>query len=389
MDLSSVGTALLGRLADIGDRMAARIQEEIESYRDGSLVPSESLCRSCARNAELVLGCLAHGAEADVRSAWETGRLRAEEGVPLADTLHAYRIGFEFIWALIREEAGEHPEVTDADLVAGSSVVWALFGRYAEAVAVAYREAAAELTSQREARRSALAEALFTGVIADPTTLGEAAGQLGLPEHGPYAVVAAQVPGGPGAEPLPGIEAALRAAHAPSIWRLLPDQQIGLVSLAVAGAENAGLRALRRGGARVGISPRFDSLRDTPQALRFARLALTGLHGDAPGVALFDDRPLAMLAAAAPAEAARLVAVVLAPVLGLPAPERTRLLDTLERWYASGGSAAETARQMFVHANTVRYRLRRIEELTNRPLSDPRAVAELGAALQARHVLPR
>ncbi|MFF7476885.1 helix-turn-helix domain-containing protein [Streptomyces sp. NPDC008092] len=389
MSLSSVGTALLARLPEIGGQMAARIRSDVDTYRDASLVPPDSLVDSCIRNAGLVLGCFAHGDAPDVRSAWETGRIRAENGVPLADTLHAYRIAFELLWALMREEAGGHPEVTEADLLEGSSVLWTLFGRYAEGVATAYREKATELTSRAEARRSALAEALFTGVIADPATLGEAAGQLGLPEHGPYVVIAAAVSGGPGAEPLPGIEAALREVHVASTWRLLPEAQIGLVSLDPTDARSMGLRVLRRSRARIGTSPRFDSLRDTPKALRFARLALAGLPGTGPGLARFDDNPLAMLAAAAPSEAARLVELVLTPVLGLPTPERARLLETLGQWFAAGGSAAEVAARMFVHPNTVRYRIRRIEELTGRRLSDPRAVAEIGAALHTLHVLPR
>jgi hypothetical protein len=388
MDLSDVGAALHARLPELGERMARRIRAEVESYADESLIPFASLRESCQGNADLVLGHFAYGSPADVRPARQTGRLRAEQGVPLAETLHAYRIGFEFLWSQILEEARRRPEVTDAVLVAGSSEIWALFGRYAEAVAAAYRETSAELALQREARRSALVEALFTGVIADRTTSWEAARQLGLPERGPYAVVAATVPG-PGEEPLPGIETALRDAHIPSAWRLLPDQQIGLVALASPEAERTGLRVLRRCRARLGVSPCFDSLRDTPQALRFARLALAGLPGEGPGVARFDDSPLAMLVAAAPEEASRLVRVVLGPVLDLPAPDRARLLETLGHWYAAGGTTAEAAQRMFLHPNTVRYRLRRLEELTGRSLSDPAALADLGAALHVLRVLPR
>lgn len=179
------------------------------------------------------------------------------------------------------------------------------------------------------------------------------------------------------------MEASLRHAHLPSAWRLLADQQIGLIAVGAPEAEATGLRILRRAGARAGVSPRFSSLRDTPQALRFARLALAGLPGGGPGVARFDDNPLAMLVAAAPAEATHLMNVVLKPVLDLPGLERTRLLDTLEHWFDAGSSAATTAQRLYVHPNTVRYRLRRVEELTGRSLSDPHTVADLGAALLA------
>ncbi|GAA3077329.1 PucR family transcriptional regulator [Streptomyces glomeratus] len=382
MDFSGVAAALHSRLPELGERIAKRIRSDVVAYRDEALIPFDSLRRSCTANADLVLRHLCRADAPDPGPARETGRVRAEQGMPLADVLHAYRIGFEFLWSEILEEAYLHPEVSDGQLVAHSAEIWSLFGLYAEAVAEAHRETTAELTLQRQARRSALVEALFTGVIADRTTLWEAARELGLPERGPYAVVAAES-AAPGTEPLVGIETALRQAHLPSAWRLLPDQQIGLVALTTQAAERTGLRILRRARARVGVSPGFDSLRETPQALRFARLALASLPGSGPGVARFDDKPLAMVVAAAPAEASHLVKVALGPLLDLPAPERARLVETLEHWFAAAGSVAVAAESLFVHPNTVRYRLRRIEELTGRSLSDPRTAADLGAALLA------
>lgn len=383
--MSDVVAALRARVPELGEQMALRIRAQVDAYKDDSLTPFDSLVRSTTSNAALVLDRLgrADAADPDPSPSRETGRTRAEQGMPLADTLHAYRIGFAFLWSEILAEARTRPEVSDAELVSQSAEIWALFGQYAQTVATAHREASAELTSQREARRSALAEALFTGVIADRTTLRDAARELGLPERGPYAVAAA-VADAPGEEPLTGIESALRQAQLPSAWRLLPDQQIGLVALSTPAAEATLLRVLNRARtARVGVSPCFESLRDTPQALRFARLALAGLRHTGPGVARFDDDPLAMVVAAAPAEAAHLVDVTLRPVLGLPAAERARLLETLEQWFATSGSAKDAAGRLFVHPNTVRYRLRRVEELTQRSLSDPRAVAHIGAALLA------
>nr|BBJ47840.1 hypothetical protein SAVMC3_04690 [Streptomyces avermitilis] len=263
MDLSGVVSALQARLPELGERMAQRIRSDVDAYKDASLIPFDSLRRSCTANADLLLYQLGRAGAQDPSPARETGRLRAEQGVPLADTLHAYRIGFEFLWTDILAEARNRPEVTDAQLVSQSAEIWALFGRYAEAVAAAYRETTAELTSRRQARRSALVEALFTGVIAD-RTLWEAARELGLPDRGPY-VVAAAAADAPGEEPLAGTEAALRQAQIPFAWRLLPDQQIGLAALPTATAESTCLSILRRAGARVGVSPCFHSLGDTPR----------------------------------------------------------------------------------------------------------------------------
>ncbi len=381
MNISGVVSALHARLPELGERMAERIRSDVDAYKNESLIPFDSLRRSCTANADLLLQQFGRPDPQAPGPARETGRLRAEQGVPLADTLHAYRIGFELLWSEVLAEARTHPEVTDAQLVSRSAELWTLFGHYAEAVAAAYRETTAELTAQRQARRSALVEALFTGAIAE-RTLWETARELGLPDRGPSLVAAASADA-PGEQPLAGTESALRQAGIPCAWRLLPDQQLGLAALSTPTAEATCLRVMRRSGARVGVSPSFDDLRDTPRALRFARLALSGLQGAGPGVARFDDDPLAMVVAAAPAEAAHLVDVVLRPLLDLPAAERARLLETLEHWYAAKGSATEAARGLFVHPNTVRYRLRRVEELTERSLSDPRAVADIGAALLA------
>jgi len=65
------------------------------------------------------------------------------------------------------------------------------------------------------------------------------------------------------------------------------------------------------------------------------------------------------------------------------AADREVLLDTLEAWRDCGGSTERAAKQLFVHPNTVRQRLRRIAELTGCTLSAPRDVAQLCLALEA------
>jgi len=50
---------------------------------------------------------------------------------------------------------------------------------------------------------------------------------------------------------------------------------------------------------------------------------------------------------------------------------RSYLLDTLESYMRNSGSVNAVARQMFLHRNTVRHRLRRIASLTGADLDDP------------------
>jgi DNA-binding PucR family transcriptional regulator len=60
---------------------------------------------------------------------------------------------------------------------------------------------------------------------------------------------------------------------------------------------------------------------------------------------------------------------------------RSTLVETLTAWFASGGSIEGAARALFVHPNTVRYRLRQVAELTGLTANDPRDAFTLEIAL--------
>ncbi|WP_028708717.1 PucR family transcriptional regulator [Propionicicella superfundia] len=61
--------------------------------------------------------------------------------------------------------------------------------------------------------------------------------------------------------------------------------------------------------------------------------------------------------------------------------ESEDLLITLQQYFEQGGSIEATARALFVHPNTVRYRLRRVEALTSYAPGDPRDAFVLRLAL--------
>ncbi|MDI6871179.1 MAG: PucR family transcriptional regulator ligand-binding domain-containing protein [Bacillota bacterium] len=63
----------------------------------------------------------------------------------------------------------------------------------------------------------------------------------------------------------------------------------------------------------------------------------------------------------------------------------TTLCETLERFLELSGNRKESARQLYIHRNTLNYRLRRIEELLGVDLGDPEARLKLLVALRARH----
>jgi hypothetical protein len=57
------------------------------------------------------------------------------------------------------------------------------------------------------------------------------------------------------------------------------------------------------------------------------------------------------------------------------------LLDTVSTFLETGGALEATARALFVHANTVRYRLRRVAEICGQAPGDPRGAFALRLAL--------
>ncbi len=59
------------------------------------------------------------------------------------------------------------------------------------------------------------------------------------------------------------------------------------------------------------------------------------------------------------------------------------LLHTLATYLEGGGALEACARALFVHPNTVRYRLRRVSDLTGRNPADPRDALVLRTALVA------
>ena len=68
---------------------------------------------------------------------------------------------------------------------------------------------------------------------------------------------------------------------------------------------------------------------------------------------------------------------------------RTALLDTLERYLAERRSVIESARALYIHPNTLRQRLGRIEELTGLELDrDDLLSLELAIKLARLHGPP-
>jgi Purine catabolism regulatory protein-like family/PucR C-terminal helix-turn-helix domain len=122
------------------------------------------------------------------------------------------------------------------------------------------------------------------------------------------------------------------------------------------------------------------------QALARARQArrVAALLGD--GVRVVDAAGLGsveLLLATAPAEARQAFrASLLSPLLDYDADHGTELVRTLQVFLDCSGSWTKAAEAMFVHVNSLRYRMRRVEELTGRDLGSLADQAALLLALR-------
>jgi DNA-binding PucR family transcriptional regulator len=135
------------------------------------------------------------------------------------------------------------------------------------------------------------------------------------------------------------------------------------------------------------VSARFDDLRETAQALRYARITLRGRPDPGLPVTQFDGSILAIAAVSAPEVMVKLVTPTIECFAELADHERDTLFDTFRVWVENDGSLRVVGELLFCHPNTVRYRLHRIEQRTGRSLSRPRDVAELCLAFEVHRRL--
>lgn len=383
-DLADLAEWAEERLPRLIDDAHAAVLDRIEVYRREQPVPSEDLRRSIAHNLRAMVSAIGHPQDSlDPAAPRETGSRRAHQGVPLPEVLRAYRISFATLWEALVGHArrARRPGAADA-LLTAASMLWQLMDEHATALTEAYRSTTAELLLAQQQRRSALVEALLTGHPGPDAGPWEAAGLLGLPPDGQMVVVAAETRG-LAEEGLPGVERRLAGRGIASAWRLTPALQLGIVSLHADRRETV-LTVLRDvAAARTGVSPPYRSLADSPRALQLARTALASLPAGRAGVRVFSPSPLAAWMACDPEEGRRMAHEVLGAVLELSPDDRAVLLDTLGAYLDHDGSNERAAEALYCHPNTVRYRLRRVQELTKRSLSEPRGIAELATAADA------
>lgn len=374
-----LAAALADSVEALTDVLVGRIAAADPSYGESGLLTADQLYRTCLENLTAVIEALSGTGPLRLQPARAAGRLKAEQGIPVASLLHAYRLGGRLIWEeLTNWSAGPG----DARLHELATRLWELVDLYSDAAVESYRETEVLLAHTDAQIQSRLVRTLFDDHSGNPARVLEVLRILGFPERGAYTVVAIDTE--PTA-PLPGrLTAALRDIGIRSVWDAQIDAYIGLLSAISPGTlERATATVSACVTDRVGVSAAFTAPHVITAALAEARLASRSVRPGSPATVRFGDEPVAHLLVAVPEAGRRAAAQILGPVLDLPSAERDELIGALESWYRCGGSAAAVAEIMHCHRNTVRYRLRKIRDLTGRDTTDPRQSAELYLALEA------
>jgi PucR C-terminal helix-turn-helix domain/GGDEF-like domain len=386
-----VSQSLMDSTEILTDEMVRRVVSEDPFYAQATARSQDDVRADVGENLGQILRGLAGLEPLDFDLARTLARRRAEQGVPVAALLHAYRVAAQVLWDH-HLAAGHLLGMSEFDLdqiLDGAAELWALTNTYCSVISQAYDDIATERGRRSERTRMLLLDALFEGRVEDLPPLTEMSRLLDLPEREPFAVVIAEVRP-PADEGIPRVEQVLRHAGLRSTWRVTRHRQIGVVVVDGARGSLDGLRKIlaERATGRVGLSPIYADLTETSRQVSLADLALCCVPRGDSGVVLFDEQPVGALIARSPELSERVAALVLGPVLALDRDEREILLGTLSAWIEEAGSVARAAARLYCHRNTVRNRLQRIETLTERSLTDPVGVSEIYVAVTAARQTP-
>ena len=385
--VADVADAVYRRTDEVSILLARAITREVRAYGETMAVPFDVVVAGCAANMRAIFGAIATGGDFNVTAATRLGVERARDGVPLSSVMEAYRVGFRRVWEAIAVEAATGRCLDGDGLRTLTAKLMTAQDLFTDAMAAGYRREQTRLVVGDETERSRLIDALLHGRLLELCSLWEVADYLRLPTSGPFVVMAADAVGF-GADALPDIEAKLRSLDISSAWRRLPDVQVGIVH-ANTDRHLAAVLALvsRVAVGRVGVSARFGDLRDTARALHQARVTLRGRGDPGSPVSVFDGSILATAAVSAPEVMVDLASPVMQCFADLADEEREILFETFRMWLDHDGSMRTVGELLFCHANTVRYRMHRIEQRTGRSLTRPRDVAELCLAFEVHRRL--
>jgi hypothetical protein len=316
--------------------------------------------------------------------------LRARRGLPVADFLHAFRIGHRVIWDAILELADQDDEVRPAALTVAGSVM-EFIDHASTHAAQAYLEAQQLLLAEGDRVRRDLLEDLLAGVEPAPGPRLMACRAAGLEPGGRVLLIAAAPVTPPDDDLALRSAASVLARAAGGVMRPLTVVRQNEI-VVVRALESTDPRRLTEpiqraqaelAGAGVGlavaISTAFESLAD---AYREACAAIESLGPEGGVMALPELSAFDYLTMRGDATAQRLISPAVRRFVDEDLAAGGALTSTLLEYAAANMNAKLAAQRLFVHVNTAHHRLARIEEKTGRDLRNLADVQELLIAIR-------
>jgi hypothetical protein len=371
-----VAAALRTRLAEVADSAVLHIVEEVPSYAGAWSGRMGEVIRNAV---QLALGgflTLATRQDADapkapaIEGAYQLGRGEARAGRTVEALLSAYRIGARASWREMADTAVA-AGVDSGQLARFAELVFAYIDELSAASVAGHTDELESSGRVRQRNLERLARALLTGAPAD--AVNAAAERADWEPPGALTAIVL---------PESQVSHALTALDPRTLQPTddIPDLPEGRACLLVPGAAGPAarrtlLRALRGTDAVVGPgAPWLEAAGSYRRALRCEALEIEGLVD-------CDDHLAALVLSADRDARADLRARVLAPLADLRPSTAEKLTDTLRSWLLHHGRRDAVAEELFVHAQTVRYRVGQLREVYGDRLEDPAFVLEATLAL--------
>ena len=366
-------TTIRAELATVADDVVEAIIAEVPSYDDAF---SGSMGETIKSAVQIALGgflSLASGRRGTdprtptapaVEGAYQLGRGEARSGRSTDALLAAYRIGARVSW---RRMSGYAVDAgLDADTLASfAELVFAYIDELSAASVAGHTDEAATTGRVRQRLLERLAQHLLSG-SAEPTVVEAAERADWAP---PTTLTALIVPESQVRPVLSALsQHTLQAVDRPEV-----DEAVLLVPDAHGRDRARLLRAVADRDCVAGPARPWLAVRASYD--RAVRARGNDLLGDT------ETHLVDLVLSADPEALADLRAQVLAPLADVRPATAEKLADTLRAWLLLQGRREEVAASLFVHPQTVRYRMNQLREHFGDRLDDPAEVLRITVAL--------
>jgi hypothetical protein len=312
--------------------------------------------------------------------------------IPLGEFMSAFRLYNEVFWEAVLEAATD--DETRAAALSMVGIIMRYINVAATSASEAYVEAETLLQAQGERLRRDLLEDLLDGRPPAPGPKLGAAREAGLEPSEPCLLVAARAVGtSPDEHGLRSAAASLARARGAAIKPLTVVRQDEIVVVAPAKGTDAAelarsFEAIQGRLAEQGITlaigmSTIQPLEDLPAAYGEACVAVERLEETGGILALPTLRAFESLTRFGHETASRLVSPEIRRFVEEDVRDGGLLTATLLEYVAADLNATAAAERLYVHVNTVRYRLRKIAERTG---CDLRRLSEVLDLLVAVHI---